>query len=183
MEIINKKVKDLIPYENNPRNNEDSVKYVANSIKEFGFKVPIVVDKDNVIVAGHTRLLAAIDLGMEEVPCIVADDLSEEQVKAFRLADNKVSEFSLWDYDKLGLEKELIPNIDLTKFGFDDINLDISYIDDLMTNEFAGTSENSEFTITFSINKDYEEQVMNYIKEQGKDKIVDKILEMAGVEK
>jgi ParB/RepB/Spo0J family partition protein len=81
---------ELKPYEKNPRRNDASVEYVANSIKEFGFKVPIVIDRDGVIVAGHTRYKAAKKLGMEKVPCIVADDLSEAQIKAFRLADNKV---------------------------------------------------------------------------------------------
>ena len=90
MEIINKKLTELIPYKNNPRKNDEAVKYVANSIKEFGFKVPIVIDKDNVIVAGHTRYKASQQLGLKEVPCIVADDLTEDQVYAFRLADNKV---------------------------------------------------------------------------------------------
>ncbi len=92
MKIEYKKIDDLKPYENNPRFNDDAVEYVANSIKEFGFKVPIVIDKDNVIVAGHTRYKASMELGLEEVPCIVADDLTDEQVKAFRLADNKVGE-------------------------------------------------------------------------------------------
>lgn len=92
MEIVYKKLQDLKPYENNPRFNDDAVEFVANSIKEFGFKVPIVIDKNGVIVAGHTRYKASIELGLKEVPCIVADDLSDEQVKAFRLADNKVSE-------------------------------------------------------------------------------------------
>ena len=101
MNIVYKKVKDLIPYENNPRNNDGAVDYVANSIKEFGFKVPVVVDKDNVVVAGHTRLKACEKLGIEEVPCIVADDLTEDQIKAFRIADNKVSEYSTWDNEKL----------------------------------------------------------------------------------
>lgn len=91
MQIVQKKVKDLKPYERNPRRNEEAVKYVKASIQEFGFKVPIVIDADGVIVAGHTRLKAAKELGMEEVPCIVADDLTPEQVKAFRLADNQVS--------------------------------------------------------------------------------------------
>lgn len=98
-------INDLIPYENNPRINDNAVDAVANSIKEFGFKVPIVVDKNNVIVAGHTRLKAAQKLGLEEVPVIVADDLTEEQIKAFRLADNKVSELADWDFSKL--EEEL----------------------------------------------------------------------------
>ena len=88
MEIINRKVKDLIPYDKNPRKNDEAVKYVKASIEQFGFKVPIVIDAAGVIVAGHTRLKAAKELGMEEVPCIVADDLTPEQIKAFRLADN-----------------------------------------------------------------------------------------------
>ena len=92
MNIVNFKIEDLIPYENNPRINDDAVEYVKNSIKEFGFKVPIVIDKNNVIVAGHTRYKACKELGIKEIPCIVADDLTDEQVKAFRLADNKVSE-------------------------------------------------------------------------------------------
>ena len=81
MEIKMVKVDDLKPYENNPRFNDDAVKYVANSIKEFGFKVPMVIDKNNVIVTGHTRYKACLELGIKEVPCVVADDLTEEQRK------------------------------------------------------------------------------------------------------
>ena len=91
---------------------------MAASIKEFGFRVPIIVDRDNVIVAGHTRLKAAEKLGLEEVPVIVADDLTPEQVKAFRLADNKVAELANWDFEKLQEELEHI-NIDMSSFGFD----------------------------------------------------------------
>lgn len=86
------KLLDIKPYEKNPRKNDEAVKYVAESIKEFGFKVPIVVDKDMTIVAGHTRYKAAKKLGLNEVPVIVADDLTDEQIKAFRLADNKTGE-------------------------------------------------------------------------------------------
>ena len=81
MEIITKKISEIIPYENNPRKNDDAVEYVANSIKEFGFKVPVIIDKNNVIVAGHTRVKAAERLGIEEIPCIMADDLTDEQIK------------------------------------------------------------------------------------------------------
>ena len=118
MEIIIKKIDEIKPYEKNPRKNDEAVKYVANSIKEFGFKVPIVIDKDNVIVTGHTRLKASKQLGLKEVPCIIADDLTDEQIKAFRLADNKVSEQAMWDYDLLDLELEDI-DIDMEEFGFD----------------------------------------------------------------
>ena len=105
IKIIYKPTDKIVPYENNPRLNDEAVEPVANSIKQFGFKVPIIIDSSNVIVAGHTRLKAAKQLGMDKVPCIVADDLTEEQIKVFRLADNKVSEFSSWDYEKL--EEEL----------------------------------------------------------------------------
>ena len=119
MEIVYKKVSDLIPYENNPRINDEAVEYVKNSIKEFGFKVPIVVDKNNVIIAGHTRLKASLELKLKEVPCIIADDLSEEQIKAFRLADNKVSEKSQWDFSKLDEELDSILDIDMSLFDFE----------------------------------------------------------------
>ena len=119
MEIIYKKLEDLKPYEKNPRKNDDAVEYVANSIKEFGFKVPIIVDENNIIIAGHTRYKASKKLGIKEVPCIIADDLTEEQIKAFRLADNKVSEKAKWDTDLLGMELDsLFDVIDMNKFGF-----------------------------------------------------------------
>lgn len=118
MKIVNKKLEELTPYEKNPRNNDEAVEYVVNSIKEFGFKVPIVVDKNGVIIAGHTRYKASKKLGLKEVPCIIADDLNEEQIKAFRLADNKVSEKASWDYDLLNEELEDILNIDMFDFGF-----------------------------------------------------------------
>lgn len=119
MNIIEKHLNELKPYERNPRINDMSVENVANSIKEFGFKVPLVIDKNNVIVTGHTRYKAAEMLGYDTVPCIIADDLTEEQVKAFRLVDNKVSETSEWDEALLQLEMFDIKTIDLTDFGFD----------------------------------------------------------------
>lgn len=112
-------VDSLIPYANNPRLNDNAVDAVAASIKEFGFKVPIVVDGENVIINGHTRLKAAHKLGLKQVPVIVADDLTPEQVKAFRLADNKTSELAEWDIDKLDIELDGIPDIDMDAFGFD----------------------------------------------------------------
>lgn len=120
MQIVNRKISDLTPYEKNPRKNDAAVQYVANSIKEFGFKVPVVIDREGVIVAGHTRLKAAKKLMLEEVPCIIADDLTDEQIKAFRLADNKVSEFASWDAELLDEEIQDINDIDMSEFGFDD---------------------------------------------------------------
>ena len=119
MDVIMKKVQDIRPYENNPRKNDDAVKYVAESIRQFGFKVPIIIDKEGVIVAGHTRYKASLKLGLEEVPCIIADDLTPEQVKAFRLADNKTAEKADWDFDKLESELENIFNFDMSDFGFE----------------------------------------------------------------
>jgi len=120
-------INDIKPYKNNPRLNEEAIPYVMNSIKEFGFKNPIILDKNNVIVAGHTRLESAKRLDMKEVPVIYADDLTKEQVKAFRLADNKVAEKSMWDYTKLDEELENILDIDMSMFDFENIeetNLD-----------------------------------------------------------
>lgn len=120
MKIVMKKVTQLNEYENNPRNNEAAIESVANSIKSFGFKVPIVITSEHVIIAGHTRLKAAISLDLKEVPCIIADDLSEDQIKAFRLADNKTAELATWDFTKL--ENELIDiDMDMLQFGFEEL--------------------------------------------------------------
>lgn len=108
----------LKPYENNPRINDKAVDAVAKSIENFGFKVPIVIDKNNVIVAGHTRLKAAQKLHLAQVPCIVADDLTPEQVRAFRLADNKVGELAEWDFAKLEQELNEL-DFDMSQFNFD----------------------------------------------------------------
>jgi len=112
-------------YERNPRQNDGAVDGVAASIKEFGFKVPVIVDKDGVLVAGHTRLKAARKLGLKEIPVIRADDLTPEQVKAFRLADNKLSELAEWDMDLLPLELRDLQaadfNLDLLGFSADDL--------------------------------------------------------------
>ena len=118
MQIIYKNLSELHPYKNNPRKNDQAVDAVANSIREFGFKVPVVIDKNGEIIAGHTRLKAAKKLKMKEIPCIVADDLTDEQIKAFRLADNKVGELAEWDLDMLDIELDEITEIDMEQFGF-----------------------------------------------------------------
>lgn len=120
MKIVYVKLADLRPYENNPRNNDNAVQYVRNSIEEFGFRVPLVIDKDNVIVCGHTRYKAAVQMGLEEVPCILADDLAEDQINAFRLADNKTQELAEWDWNKIGIELDSITGIDMNLMGFED---------------------------------------------------------------
>lgn len=152
MEIMQVSITDLIPYENNPRNNESAIDKVAESIKEFGFKVPLVIDKNNVIVCGHTRYLAAQRLGITEIPCIIASDLSDEQIKAFRLADNKTAEFAGWDYDLLNEELTDL-SIDMSVFGFieaEDINIDEFFVESIEGNskEETVTTEKAKNTIT-----------------------------------
>ena len=129
LKIEYRNVDELIPYDNNPRKNDEAVDYVANSIKEFGFKMPIVVDRRGVIIAGHTRLKASKKLGLKEVPVVVADDLTDEQVKALRLADNKVGEIAEWDFSML--EEELAElDIDMEQFGFEKNILEEEIIED-----------------------------------------------------
>lgn len=120
MQIVDLKIGDLKPYKENPRINDNAIDAVAASIAEFGFKVPIIIDKDNVIIAGHTRLKAAQKLGLESVPVIRADDLTPEQVKAFRLVDNKTAELAGWDFTQLETELESITGIEMQRFGFTD---------------------------------------------------------------
>ena len=117
-------IASIKPYDKNPRRNDDAVDAVANSITEFGFKNPIIVDNNLVIIAGHTRLKAAKNLGLKEVPVIIASDLTPEQVRAFRIIDNKTAELADWDEDLLKGEMQDL-DIDWTEFGFDDVDLGI----------------------------------------------------------
>ena len=133
LNIVYKSLTELKPYGKNPRRNEAAVDYVAKSIKEFGFRQPIVIDKNGVIVAGHTRYKAAEKLKLDTVPCVVADDLSEQQIKAYRLADNKVAEMAGWDYNLLGDELEELADFNMSDFGFtmEDNEIDWEDVDDL----------------------------------------------------
>lgn len=145
MKLTYKKIEELIPYENNPRKNDNAVDAVAASIKKFGFKVPVILDADNVIVCGHTRYRAAQKIGIKEIPCIMADDLSDEQIRAFRLADNKTAELAEWDFSLLDFELENI-DMDMSEFGFeigtDDIE-DFDYnVDEKTDSEFTEKEEN-----------------------------------------
>lgn len=136
--IIYKPITDVIPYEDNPRINDRAVKAVAESIREFGFNQPITVDKDGVIVTGHTRLKAAIKLGLDEVPVTVLDDLTPEQIRAYRLADNKTAELAEWDEDKLIQELKALGDFDMTIFGFDPPEPDP---EDVREDDFEDTGE------------------------------------------
>ena len=130
MNIFNIDIDKIIPYINNPRNNEEAIDKVASSIQEFGFKVPIIIDENNVVVTGHTRLLASKKLGLKTVPCVVANDLSEAQIKAFRIADNKVSEYSKWDEELLNIELEQLQELN---FNLENIGFDMEDIEDVLS--------------------------------------------------
>ena len=136
MNIVNINIEDVHPYEKNPRINENGIDAVANSIKEFGWQQPIVVGRDHVIIAGHTRFFAAQRLGLTTVPVVIAENLSPEQVKAYRIADNKTGELSEWDFSLLSLElKDLQDaNMDLNTLGFEENELE---------EILAGNSENT----------------------------------------
>lgn len=162
--------KDLIPYENNPRMNEGGVQPVIESIKAYGFKVPIVVDKDNVVVCGHTRLKAALQMGLDKIPCIIADDLSEEQIRAFRIADNKVSNFSIWDNKLLLEELDALADVDLfTGFDFGEIEgLDV------LNEKDNSAVEDNEDGVTYevvcrSMNRERVEKIQKIWEEMGGD--------------
>lgn len=122
-------------YENNPRNNEKAVEAVAESIKQFGFKVPIVIDGNNVIVCGHTRVKAAALLEYDSVPCVIADDLTDEQIRAYRLADNKTNELAEWDVEKLHEELSNLTAFDMDQFGFDTLPDLMEQLDDNTTDD------------------------------------------------
>ena len=121
-------------YENNPRNNDEAVKYVANSIKKFGFKVPVIIDKNHTIIAGHTRFKAAKKLNIENLPCLIADDLDDKQIKAFRLADNKVSELSDWNFELLNQELSKLSDFSMSDFGFESLE-NIDFVEDVIEDE------------------------------------------------
>lgn len=163
--------KKLIPYEKNPRMNDGGVQPVIESIKAYGFKVPIVVDRNNVVVCGHTRLKAALQMGLDKVPCIVANDLTDEQVRAFRIADNKVSDFSIWD-NKLLLEELDAIDVDLfTGFDFGDLDgLDV------LNEKDNSAVEDNEDGVTYevvcrSMSRERVEKIQKLWEEMGGDDV------------
>lgn len=141
MTIVMKNIVEIKPYENNPRHNETAIDAVASSIKEFGWKQPLVIDKDNVIVVGHTRWLAAKKLGLNEVPCLIASDLTDEQIAAYRLADNKTNELATWDFEKLKTELVSISDIDMSQFGFEELEASLDDVKDDDFDEKGAISE------------------------------------------
>ena len=189
LNIVKMKVEDLIPYINNPRNNENAVDKVASSISEFGFKNPIFVDKNNVVVNGHTRLLASKKLGLKEVPVIVIDDLSEAQIKAFRIADNKTSEYAEWNEELLKIELEQLEemnfNLECTGFDMDDIEQMLSLGFDYSEDEFGEDFElpsgdkNPIQQRTFTLH-DNQAFLIDFVINEAKEKYNDNELETFG---
>ena len=167
MQIKEINIDEIIPYVNNPRNNDDAVDNVAASIKEFGFKVPIILDKENVIVTGHTRLKAAKKLGLKKIPCIYASDLTEQQIKAFRLADNKVAEFATWDLEKLELELEGISELEMVGFGFEPIGADDESKEPAGATESDFNYESQYGVIVMCKDEAEQEQIYNRLVEEG----------------
>lgn len=157
IQIVYKRVDKLRAYENNPRNNDNAVAAVAASINEFGFKVPIVIDAAGVIIAGHTRVRAAEQLGLQVVPCIVADDLSDAQIKAFRLADNKVGELAGWDFAKLDAEMAQLQELgfDMAAFGFE---TDDSDADPQKEREDLSDKVNAVYEVIVECNDEFEQE-------------------------
>ena len=145
LQIEYKPIYKVIPYDKNPRQNDDAVQYVAESIKEFGFINPILLDASGTVMAGHTRLKAAKQLGLKEVPVVYVDDLSEEQAKAFRLADNKTAEFASWDEGLLEQELAEILELDMSLFGFDE---ESTLADELVDDKYTLAVNIPQYEIT-----------------------------------
>ena len=180
MNIVYKKIEELKPYKNNPRKNERAIQYVANSIKEFGFKVPLVIDEKGTIVTGHTRYEACKMLGINEIPCIIADDLTEKQIKAFRIADNKTNDIAEWDDGLLSIElKDILDDIDMTDFGFGEFELSMltedmepdGYDDDLIK-QYSNNSDdfltNKRLIITYKT-EEQEQWLKKLLKEDNEE--------------
>ena len=159
-------IDSIKPYENNPRYNEKAIDYVAESIKNFGFKVPVVIDENNIIVTGHTRIEAAKKLKIKEIPVIKANDLTKEQIKAFRLADNKVSDYSIWDNKKLLEELENIADDMFTGFELSDL------FDDILYEKDSSVLKDNEDGVVYSISiktqdKEFIEELEGFLETRG----------------
>ena len=152
IKIVEKPTAELLPYENNPRINDAAVEPVAKSISEFGFKIPIVINLSGVIICGHTRFKAAQQLGLKKVPCVIADDLTDEQIKAFRIVDNKTSELATWKIDDLNAELAALSEFDMKSFGFDVSAIEgVDISPDKFSEEFSLPSETNDERHEFQI--------------------------------
>ena len=160
IEVVSRFVNELVPYEKNPRKiSDEAIDAVAESIQEFGFKNPILIDKNNVIIAGHTRRLASLKLGLETVPCVVVDDLTPQQIKALRLADNKTNELADWDIGELDIELADLLDMDMGRFGFE------SFMDDGLDDGFslADGDRSPIQTMSFTFSDEQAEEIKGAI--------------------
>lgn len=176
LNIVYKPIKELKPYKKNAKkHNKEQVEQIANSIKEFGFTQPVIIDKNNSVVAGHGRILGAKKAGLKQVPTVCLEDLTEEQIKAYRLVDNKLNE-SEWDYDLLDDELEnLTEDIDMSLFGFDE-NVDLTNAFDYETKDKV---EKNFFVVSLAFPKEEKETIMKYLN-KNKEKVQEIIRKKAG---
>jgi site-specific DNA-methyltransferase (adenine-specific) len=177
MNVIYKNIKELKPYKKNAKKHpKEQVERIANSIKEFGFTQPVIVDKNNEVVAGHGRILGAKKAGLKSVPTVCLEDLTEEQIKAYRLVDNKLNE-SEWDYGLLDEELEnLTEDIDMNLFGFDE-NVDLTNAFEYETKDKV---EKNFFVVSLAFPKDEKEVIMKYLN-KNKEKVQEIIRKKAGI--
>lgn len=176
LNIVYKNIKELKPYKKNAKkHSKEQVEQIANSIKEFGFTQPVIIDKNNCVVAGHGRILGAKKAGLKQVPTVTLEELTEEQIKAYRLVDNKLNE-SEWDYSLLDEELEnLIDDIDMDSFGFDE-NVDLTNAFEYETKDKI---EKNFFVVSLAFPKDEKEVIMKYLN-KNKEKVQEIIRKKAG---
>ena len=147
MQIENRTLSNIKPYKNNPRRSVKTIAKIVTSIKEFGFKQPLVLDKEGVIIVGHSRYLAAKELGLETVPCVIAKELTPQQIRAYRIADNRIAQDGEWDTDLLAIELSEINNsdFDFTKTGFTQAELESLILDPIAgTQSLTSITEDSQ---------------------------------------
>ena len=176
LNIVYKPIKELKPYKKNAKkHSKEQVEQIANSIKEFGFTQPVIIDKNNSVVAGHGRILGAKKAGLKQVPTVCLEELTEEQIKAYRLVDNKLNE-SEWDYSLLDEELEnLTEDINMDLFGFDE-NVDLTNAFDYETKDKI---EKNFFVVSLAFPKDEKEVIMKYLN-KNKEKVQEIIRKKAG---
>lgn len=182
MKIEYVKTADLVPYENNAKiHTSEQIEQIKKSIEEFGFNDPIAVWKDNEIIEGHGRLIAAKDLGIETVPVIRLDNLTDEQRKAYALVHNKLTMNTGFDFELLDLELESI-GLDMEQFGF--VDFDFGYLDEIDGyNEKSNEKPKEDFAMTFLFPNEYKEELEEFVKKQSKEKISKMIIDWMKEEK
>lgn len=177
MNIVYRNIKELKPYKKNAKkHNKEQVEQIANSIKEFGFTQPVIIDKNNCVVAGHGRILGAKKAGLKQVPTVMLSDLTPEQIKAYRLVDNKLNE-SEWEYGILDEElADLTEDIDMNLFGFDE-NVDLTNAFEYETKDKI---EKNFFVVSLAFPKEEKETIMKYLN-KNKEKVQEVIRRKAGL--